>query len=73
MAGDPFGIAQGLANFFGISVDFAGFMLGGVLTVSILIMLEWTIGSRASGGQGAAQIMFMSFIFGAVLSGPHRR
>jgi hypothetical protein len=64
---DPFGIAQALADFFHISTDYAGFMLGAALTVGLLITLEWTIGSRA-GGRGGEQSLFVAAMFGIILS-----
>jgi uncharacterized membrane-anchored protein len=65
---DPFGIAQGLANFLQTDVQTAGFMLGAVLSVCLLIMLEWTIGSRGTGADNAQQTMFISVILGVVIS-----
>lgn len=64
---DPFGIAQGLAGFLNISVTFAGYMLGMMFSVGLMITLEWTIGSRA-GGRGSDVTLFVSAILGIIAS-----
>ena len=68
MAGDPFGISQGLANFFGISVDVAGFIPGTVFTLALLIMLEWTIGRHGSGNESESQIALIAMLTGSITS-----
>jgi hypothetical protein len=67
---DPFGIAQALATFFNMTVDMAGFILGMVFTVGLLLTFEFLIGAQASGGASAdaGQILFASLTLGIIAS-----
>lgn len=57
-------VADSLAALIGTTSDIAGFILGFVLVVTLLIILQWTIGER----KGGFTTLILSATLGSILS-----